>query len=133
MPGLFNILRKVRRRQDGSVAVEFGIIALMFAVTSLGLLEFGRAMHVRNQLSYAVDFAVREVMLNPTISNTTLTATVRERFFGHNPTDLTVSMSTETNDGVSYRKFTMSYPMQLHVPLMAGNITLSATRLAPEL
>jgi Flp pilus assembly protein TadG len=127
----FKNLTRFRAHKSGSVAVEFSMVAMAFAVTTLGIIEFGRVLHVRNQLSYTVDFAVRQIMINPTSSNTLLSSAIRNEFYGHNPDDLTVGITTETHDGVEFRKFVLSYPMELSIPFVNKDMTLSVTRRAP--
>ncbi|MEK6216167.1 MAG: pilus assembly protein [Boseongicola sp.] len=133
MEHFFGHLRHLRRRKDGSVAVEFAFIGLIFAVTVLGVLEFGRAMHVRNQLSYAADFAVRQVMLDPDVAGSGLASAIRDQFFGHNPSDLTINMSRETLDGIPYRKFELSYPMKIFIPFVKNDLTLTMSRRTPAI
>ena len=47
----------------GSTAVEFALICLPFVGVALGILEFGRALYVRNNLSFAADRAARMVLI----------------------------------------------------------------------
>ena len=51
-----------RRCQSGAAAIEFAIIALVLVMVCLGVIELGRALFLRNELSFAADFAARKIL-----------------------------------------------------------------------
>ena len=122
-----------RHDENGGVAVEFAITATAFIVLVLGVIEFGRALQVRNELSYALDYGARHVLMDPTADATAVTAAIREKFAGPNADDLTVTLGTTTIDGIAYRTFDLSYPMTISVPFVDGALTLTVTRRTPEI
>jgi len=68
MSALFRILRKFRKRQDGTVSVEFVILFPIFIFVLLTGFESGFYM-VRNvMLDRAVDIAMRDVRLGNTMN-----------------------------------------------------------------
>lgn len=57
------ILRRLFRSQSGATAVEFALVCLPLLLLVFGIIEFGRAFYVRNELSHAVDVAARRVLI----------------------------------------------------------------------
>jgi hypothetical protein len=70
-------LRNLRRCEAGGTTLEFAIIACAIILLSLGLVELGRALHVRNEISYAADFAARKILADPEYPTSDLEAEVR--------------------------------------------------------
>jgi Flp pilus assembly protein TadG len=128
--------KKIARRlfcdQDGAVALEFAIVSVVFIVMSLGVLEFGRALQVRNELTFAADFGAREVLMNADADDTTVAAAIREKFSGYNKDDLTVTIGTETVDGIDFRTLDLSYPLEIFIPGVTRSVLLTASRRTPE-
>src|SRR5688500_17748598 len=124
--------RSLRRCQDGGVAIEFAFVSLVVILLGLGTLEFGRAFHMHNQLSFAVDVGVREVLRDDSISEDALKAKVRAAFDAPYPDLLAIAVGSETVDGVQFRTLTVTYPMTLLVPALSHDaITLDVERRAP--
>jgi len=65
------------RCERGTAAVEFAIIALVLVSLLVAVVDFGRTLYVKNQLSYLADQATRMVLLNPAISDATLETELR--------------------------------------------------------
>ena len=109
-----NVFRRLLRDEAGSTAVEFAIIGLLAIVLCVGTLEFGRALHLANELSFAADRGARLVLLNPAVSDADVVAEVRASL-GLANTDgleiLTSSSGTPTVRGLS-----VSLPLTLMVP-----------------
>lgn len=119
------------RSQDGGVAIEFAIISSVFIFVIVGTLEFGRAMYVRNELSYAADIAAREILKDAEASESTVEGAARTAFRGDAEL-LTFDLSNETVDGVQFRTLQLNYPFTLLVPQLSGRMfDLSVTRRTP--
>ena len=58
-------LLTLRRCEAGGTAIELAILALVIIPVLLGLLELGRALYVRSELSSTVEFAARRVPADP--------------------------------------------------------------------
>ena len=103
-------LQRLRSCQAGSTAVEFAIISLVLALVAFGVLEFGRALNIRNQLSQAADYGARQILTNQLISDSALASSVRSAFSAASGTLLTVTVGTETVNGIAFRTIALSYP-----------------------
>ena len=53
------------RCEAGTAAVEFAIISMVFISLCVGIVDFGRTLYVKNQLSFLADQATRTVLVNP--------------------------------------------------------------------
>ena len=62
---------RFRRSEHGGVAIEFAIISMLVVSVSLGAVEFGRALQLRNELSSLADRATREILMDASQSVTT--------------------------------------------------------------
>jgi Flp pilus assembly protein TadG len=131
--------RRAWRCQSGATAVEFALVCLPLFLLSLGIVEFGRAFFVRNDISYAADVAARKVLIGqiPASSSdseaaASLDTAVREAFGSGDPALLEVVVGKETVDGVVFRVLSISYPFSLFVPgLSESPIALGLSRRIP--
>ena len=128
--------RRLATAEDGGVALEFAIISMALILFSLGVIEFGRALQVRNQLTFLADRAAREVLKNSDITDTALEEKIKAGFQGGNRDLLSVDVAQDTEtdaDGTTYRNVEISYPFTLLIPqLSSSTITLKATERVPE-
>jgi Flp pilus assembly protein TadG len=63
-------LRRLARSNGGAAAVEFAIIVWVLIFVCLGVIEFGRGLHVRNEMSFAGDRAARKILTtDPLVSD----------------------------------------------------------------
>jgi TadE-like protein len=121
-----------RRCEAGTAAIEFSVVAFAMILVSLGLIEFARGLHVRNEVSFAADFAARKILTNTGISNTALETEVRSHFEGPEPDLLQVTLGTETVEGVQFRTVALTYPFTLLIPdLISNSISLKVDRRIP--
>ena len=125
-------LRILARGEAGASALEFAIVASALIVLAVGLVEFGRALHVRNELSFAADFAARAILTHPERSNDELEAEVRSALTSSEAERLEISVETETVDGASFRTVALSYPFTLLIPTLRSEpISMSIERRVP--
>lgn len=125
-------LRRLRGCERGAAAVEFAIIAMALIMVCLGTIEFGRAFFLRNELSFAGDFAARKILTDPTICEADLHTEVKSAFTGLDPEVVLLDFDVETADGILFRTVEMEYPMTLLVPgLSADPINLRLSRRIP--
>lgn len=104
----------------GAAALEFALIGLPFTLLLLGLVEFGRGLHIRNALDSAADRAQRVIMIDPSASTLMLEASIRSTFRAGQPENLALSHAVETTAGVTYRLVSLDYRMQLLLPAPLG-------------
>ena len=66
---ILRTLKRIQRglaRRDGATSLEFALVALFFFGLSLGAVEVGRAMWVRNSVQFAAEEAARWAVVRPT-------------------------------------------------------------------
>ena len=126
MNGFRAYLRDVR----GAAAVEFALIGIPTILLFLGLVEFGRGLHVKNALNDAADRAQRAVLIEPSLSDALLEDRVRETFFAGSADQLVISHAAVTLGGLTYRRVDLSFEMQLLLPNPVGqSVSLATDRL----
>lgn len=123
-------LRRLRSCQAGGAAVEFAIVGMVLVLVVLGVIEFGRGLNIRNQLSFVADFGARRILTDRQISDDALVSEMRAAFNAAAPDRLTITIGTETVNGVQFRTVTVSYPF---TPLVPGTeaLNLSVVRRTP--
>lgn len=132
MSALTRAWRRLPFCRAGSTSVEFAIIAMVLVVVTLGTIEFGRGLDLRNRLSHAADYGARRILTDQAVSDSTLASVVRSAFTGSAPDLLTVAVGAETVSGVQFRTITLGYPLTLLIPqLSSGAITLGVSRRTP--
>lgn len=119
-----------RRAEDGAVAIEFAIVASVFIFVCLGTIEFGRALYVRNELSFAADIASREILKDSAATKSTVESAARSAFRG-NGDQLTVQLVTENVDGVEFRTLRLIYPFTMLIPQFGNTFTFNVSRRTP--
>lgn len=125
--------------RSGATAVEFAILCLPLFLMALGLVEFGRALNLRNDLSYAADVAARKVLIGQIPAGSSesdvlakLDAAVRGAFAAGDPNLLQVTVGKETVDGAVFRRLSIHYDFTLLLPgLKDGPIALELSRRIP--
>lgn len=116
----------------GAAAVEFAIIGLVLIMVCVGGIEFGRGLWLRNELSFAADFAARKVLTDPAISSADLETELRSALTGIDPDLVEISFGSETVDTIEFRTVLVRYPLSLLVPGLSDDpITLSVNRRVP--
>jgi Flp pilus assembly protein TadG len=100
-------LKKFRRlfsrikRDDGTVAIEFAIIGLIFFAMLLGSIELGRAMWMRNSVQFAAEEAARWALVQAAENSTAVVNFARGRLTG-SPASATITAPYVTVAGVRY-------------------------------
>jgi len=117
----------------GASALEFALVFPLFVMLLFGIIEFGRALSVQNELEFAASQASRMVMIDDSVSNSALETRIRSILHDLSDTDLNVVTSTDTVDGQGYRVVNISYPHQISTPFATPiDITMTATTRTPQ-
>ena len=120
------------RCDSGVAAIEFAFVGLLAISLILGIIEFGRALFIRNELAFAADIATRKALIAPPKTSDDLDrleATIREAIT-FNRDQLKVELQLPSSDGVM--QITLHQPLTLLVPgLYENGITLSLERKIP--
>lgn len=133
-----NILRRYKREDDGTTAVEFALVAILFLTFVFGLFELGHLYWTWNTLQFAVDKTTRYVIVN-----TDLTDQEIQQYAADNMPGLDVSASNplvtvehETVSGVEFVVVTAAFEYNSFsgfFPDNIGTLTLDArSRMAVE-
>lgn len=138
-PGIRKLVLAFSRSQSGAAAVEFAMVCLPMLLLALGIVEFGRALNVRNDLAYAADVAARMVLINKVEADDTdtealakLDPAARQAFTGGQRDLLQVSVTKEAVDGTTFRVLALRYPFTLLLPGMEDSpIALGVTLRVP--
>lgn len=128
------VLRRFRRNSSGAAAIEFAVVGVAFMLLSISVIEFGRGLMLRNQISDAIDIAARELLLDKDTTDSELTDTVQNGFAVGDPGKLGFTFANGSDSGVSYKEIQVTYPLTLIIPgLTENSLTLSVTRRIPLL
>lgn len=123
---------RLTRSEHGSTAIEFALVAMIAITIFLGIIEFGRGLYLRNEMSYAVDIAARKILTNPLVSESELETLIRDAITFGASSDLIVGFGTETINGTSFRNLLVSYPVTLLIPNLAqGQFVLTVDHRVP--
>lgn len=115
----------------GAMAVEFAIVAPIFLIMVLGIIEVGRAFWIKSTLQYAVEEAGRYVMVN-TSATTSQVQTYAQGYLPSSLSAASVSALQETTGSVTFMSITASYSFQTIVPLVPlPAVTLNAKSRVP--
>jgi Flp pilus assembly protein TadG len=129
---LVKSFRSLRCCRAGSTSVEFAIICTILVLVTLGAIEIGRGLNVRNQLSQAADYGARKILIDRQISDSALESEIRSAFAATAPSLLQVTIGTETVGGLQFRTVTLSYPFTLLISgVLSGVINLGLARRTP--
>lgn len=127
-----SLWRRFRQDRSGATAVEFALIAQVLLLMIYGIVEFGQALYLRNDLSYAASQTSRAILLNPSLTGAQIAQIATDAMVRADTAELEVTVSTETLDGVRHRVVVVSLPYSLSLPLgELSSITLSATSRTP--
>lgn len=118
------------RNRRGAAAIEFAILAPVFVLLLIGLLEFGRALHLRNALNDAADRAQRMVLIDREVALDSIRASVVEAFRGAQVVGPFLSEAAIETDGVFFRRISITIETNLLLPSPLGrSLTMNEERL----
>lgn len=126
------MVSKFLRCRSGATAVEFSFVGLLFIMLTIGVIETGRALHVRNHMGHAADIAARRLLIDASTTNEALDDAVRSAFTQGNPDLLEIGFQDEVVDDLECRRIAIEYPLTLGfagMPLIG--ITLTIQRRIP--
>lgn len=116
-------LRFLRACRRGATAVEFALVAPVFLIMTLGVVELGRAIWIKASMQNAAEQTTRYLMVNNSISGNSCSAdfatncqaaleayaTARLAETGMTTADFTVAASETTLSSVTYVDITITY------------------------
>jgi len=130
-------IRGIARSDNGAAAIEFAMIVWALIFLCLGIIEVGRGLHVRNEMSYAADLAARKILTFEAFSGAVLAPSdenalrlvVQQAFRGPSPEDLSVTFPLDA--GGDFRVVLLSYPFSLLIPGLRDTFDLTVSRRVP--
>ncbi len=127
------ILRKLHKDNRGATAVEMALVLPMFFLFVFGIVEMGRAYWTLHTMQMAVDEAGRYVMINDTASDSQIISRVQSHLYGFNSGSFTITPSSSSASGISYKTIAISYTYSFLVPnlLPFGNLNLTRQTTVP--
>lgn len=125
-------LRLLAACTRGAAAVEFAIISVVLIMLLIGIVELGRTLYIKNQISFLADRAARMILIDPNIPQAELESHLRDNFTAGSPDSLAFVPINESVDGTTYRGVTINFPVTLFIPnLGTDSIALSVSRRVP--
>jgi len=129
---MIGALARLGRCRRGAAAVEFAIVSVVLMMLLVAIVDFGRTLYIKNQLSFLADQAARAILVAPTTPNATLEADLRAAFDAGDDADLVVDLRDEVVGGVTYKVLVLDYPVTLFIPNLASSVLdLNVTRRVP--
>lgn len=126
------LLRRLRASQCGAMAAEFAMVIPLLLIFSFGIIEFGRAMWMRNTMQSVVENAARCYALDREELTIRLCGTEAnvESFAATAANNAGIAGLTALNFEASSpacgRRVTATYQFQAIVPIVPLNVTLTA-------
>ncbi len=113
--------------RGGAAAIEFALIGLPLILLLLGLIEFGRGLHIRAGLDSAADRVQRMILINPAETIQKIEAEVQSSFQAGSIDRLNVALDPPL--GGAFRTVILSYDMTLIMPApIGGTVTIVSNR-----
>ncbi|MCE9508435.1 MAG: pilus assembly protein [Alphaproteobacteria bacterium] len=114
------IFCKYFRNRQGTVAVEFAMVAVLFMTFLFGIIEVGRVFWTWNTLQYAVETTARYAIVHQSATNSDLVTYAANRMSGISvdTSKLSVTTATTTISGISFIEVTGTYAYTSIVPFL---------------
>lgn len=127
---IFKCLRRINRDERGAIIVEFAILAPIFLIMVIGIIDFGRLFWIKSTMQFAVEETARYAMVNSDATTDDLEAYAEGE--ASTLSGITFTASTSTSDGINFRTISASYSYSFMIPIIPiGNITLAAKSSTP--
>lgn len=108
-----NFFSVYKRRQNGSAAVEFSLVAIPFLLAVFGVMEAGRIMWTVNGVQYAIEETGRQISINEDLTadeiQTLAKAKLAEMLI--NPDNLNITSTEVSSGGVDFMEISAGYQM----------------------
>lgn len=123
------MIARLWRDERGASALEFALVAVPLLLMTLGAIELGRVLFIREELIYAADQAARKLHLDPALSDGQIDAALRTELRVADPDQLGVGIVRNSGSAVDNVTVTLNYDVHLIVNILpAGMIALDYQR-----
>ena len=118
MNAAINHLRRLKRDVAGVTAIEFAVVAPVLFILVFGIIETGQLIFTKQQLHYAVESAVRSVMINPAMAESEIRTHILNKMSTINDSDLVViaPIGTTFLNSIEMRNIIAEYDFNFFVP-----------------
>lgn len=132
MVRLFSLLRRFARASEGVAAVEFAIIAPVFIMFCLGIMEGGRMLWIRNSIQTATEEAGRFAMAHTTATDAELITQAADYFDSVSMDNPTFTVVRDTTGSMDFVTITGVYTFQYMFSIFDfGNVELDGKARVP--
>lgn len=122
-------LDALRRDRSGVAAIELALALPLLVVVTFAIVDFGRALAARNEMSHALGRAMRLVHLDPTVTPEQIEDSL-ESYLSNFDADMTVQI-TEVS-GTNFMEVSVNFPFKLAIPFSpVKEVELHVATLAP--
>ena len=118
MNAAINHLRRLKRDVAGATAVEFAVVGPVLFILVFGIIQTGLLIFTKQQLHYAVESAVRSVMINPAMAESEIRTHILNKMSTINDSDLVViaPIGTTFLNSIEIRSIIAEYDFDFLVP-----------------
>ena len=118
MNAAINHLRRLKRDVAGATAVEFAVVGPVLFILVFGIIQTGLLIFTKQQLHYAVESAVRSVMINPAMAESEVRVHILNKMSTINDSDLVViaPIGTTFLNSIEIRSIIAEYDFNFFVP-----------------
>ena len=118
MNAAINHLRRLKWDVAGATAVEFAVVGPVLFFLVFGIIQTGLLIFTKQQLHYAVESAVRSVMINPAMAESEIRTHILNKMSTINDSDLVViaPIGTTFLNSTEIRSIIAEYDFDFLVP-----------------
>ena len=125
---------KAARDTSGGTALEFALLGPVFLVLLIGFFQVAWAMYCASSVRYALHNSARNLVLNPTMSQSDFQTLVQSAVSPLTSSNVTVTLSrTYPSSGLQLAQATATYSYQIVIPFIPTyNGVFSTTFIQPS-
>lgn len=120
--------------ERGATAVEFALVAPIFLIFVIGIIDLGRLFYIKNIMQSTVEQCARYAMVNPSATQATVEA-YADAWAASMYSDITFvadAPGTDVVGGIYYRTITATYTFSYMTPIVTvGDVVLTAKSRIP--
>lgn len=129
-----SIFGKLRRRlanDRGVAAVEFAIVAPVFIMLVMGIIDFARIYWIKSSMQYVVEQSTRYAMVNQNITVGALEAYAYAQEASVFNSGAAFTAAIDASGPINYMSVTGTYNFTFMTPLVGTTLVLNAKSVTP--
>ena len=123
--------RKYFSNESGVAAVEFAIVAPVFIMLVMAIIDFGRIYFIKSSMQYVVEQAARHAMVNQSISASDLNVFANTEATNVGLNDAVFASTPDDSGTVNFMIITGTYNFTFITPLVGTTLVLDAKSATP--